>query len=209
MACREYIQWIDKCRELRPITRLERLITAIIKKRHTALSVLEEEIWRQRAITKCELKGDRGTKYFHAIASGTKRNNQITPIEHQWILHSDQKTKAKVFFEFFRDLMGTTPPEMPNLSWCNLYPFQHNLNQLESQITTKEIEEAIMQWPNNKSPGPDGFSGEFYKRFATLLIPDLHMVFRHVMETWGKLYPLNVSYIVLIPNKDSPTKPGD
>ena len=55
----------------------------------------------------------------------------------------------------------------------------------------------------------DGFPGEFYKQFAMLLIPDLHMVFTGLMETAGEMHPLNVSYIVLIPKKEMAKKPGE
>lgn len=177
LACRNYLQWIDKCKELRQIIRLERLVTAVIKERHTTLSVLEEDIWRQRARTKWELQGDRGTKYFHAIASGVKRSNTIAKIEHQGMLYSDQATKAKTFFNFFKELMGTPPPQMPNINWTNLYPSSNNLQSLAAPITSHEIEKAIKQWLNNKSPGPDGFPGEFYKHFLTVLLPDIHEVF--------------------------------
>lgn len=57
-SCREFIAWIGKAKELRQLTNLEKFITAIIKKRHTELAVLEEDIWRQRARTKWELQGD-------------------------------------------------------------------------------------------------------------------------------------------------------
>ena len=36
---------------------------------------------------------------------------------------------------------------------------------LEQDITKKEIEKALSQLKNNKSPGTDGYSAEFYKTF--------------------------------------------
>lgn len=181
----------------------------MIKTRHTTLTALEEDLWRQRAKTKWELQGDAGTKYFHAIASGSKRNNMITQIEQDGVLFSDHSTKANAFFDFFKELMGTSPNPMPDIHWSNLYPQQHNLQELGVPITVQEIQEAILKWPNNKSAGPDGFSGEFYKHFLKLLIPDIFQVLNHVVTTGGELRPLNTSYIVLLPKTESPTKPND
>jgi hypothetical protein len=81
---------------------------------------------------------------------------------------------------------------------------QHQINDLNSPTSPKEIEAVINRLPTNKSPGPDEFSAEFYQAFKEDLIPILLQLF-HKIETEGtvpnSIYEATITLLPK-PNKD-------
>ena len=53
---------------------------------------------------------------------------------------------------------------------------QEEIEDLNRPITSMEIETEIRNLPANKSPGPDGFTDEFYQKFREELTPTVHFL---------------------------------
>ena len=102
--------------------------------------------------------------------------------------------------------------KIDNLEEMDKFLAMHNLPRLNQEeiekmnrpITSTEIETVIKNLPTNKSPRPDGLTGELYQTFREELTPILLKLFQNIAEGGTLLNSFYEATITLIskPDKD-------
>ena len=97
-----------------------------------------------------------------------------------------------------------------NLGEMDTFLEKYNLQKLNEEeveslnrpVTADEIEAVIKKLPTHKSPGPEGFTGEFYRAFKGEITPILHTLFQKIQEDGRLPNSFYEANIILIPKPD-------
>ena len=76
---------------------------------------------------------------------------------------------------------------------------EEEAESLNRPVMPDEIETLIKKLPTHKSPGPEGFTGEFYRAFKGQLTPILHRLFQKIQEDERLPNLFYEAKIILIP----------
>ena len=88
--------------------------------------------------------------------------------------------------------------EMYNLPRLN----QEEIENMNRSITSTDIETVILKLPTNRSPGPDGFTGEFYQTFREELTFVLLKLFQKIAEEGTLPNSFYKATLIAKPDKD-------
>jgi len=160
----QVILQFDLAQENRELSDAEMRIKTKLKKRILGWAVIEKARKRQCARATNLKEGNANTRYFHLRANGRRWKNFIQRLRvgQGWAVSHQQK--QDIVLEHFSKVMATPPDRSKDLNWDRLDFPSMNLDSLDAPFTESEILCAIRQLPGDKSPGPDGFSGMFFKK---------------------------------------------
>jgi hypothetical protein len=150
------------------------------------------------------------TKLFHLVANGRRTKNFIAAIKHGDKTITDQGRKEEVFFQTYRDLIGSVETREETINPDMIAFPMHDLQALGDIFTKAEVWEVIRELPSDHAPGPDGFGGAFYKcAWATIKLEIMVALLKLYIGDGCSFGHLNTALMMLILKKQQAEGVGD
>jgi hypothetical protein len=181
-----------------------------LKRKVIALSIIERARRKQCARIANVKEGDANTKFFHLRVNAMRRKNHIHRLKHNHSWVTEHAAKEEVVANHFNSILGARVGRAHDFNWEELNLSCLDLDCLAEPFSEAEVKGAIFQMPSDKAPGPDGFTGAFFKKCWETIKEDL----MGVINQFGNLHAenfhwLNSANIALLPKKDGAEEVGD
>lgn len=197
------ISIIDNMEESGQISLVQHTHRKSMKAELLFLAAQEEQRWKQKCKEKWISEGDINTSFFHRIMAAKRRKNTIMEIlsVHGNSLLKEEEIVSE-FIEFYRGLYSKKGVLTPFPDGIDLSPIDSNLaDELECEFNELEVWKAVNLLGTDKSPGPDGFTLEFFKKCSNILKSDIMRVFQDFFQNGIINVGHNETYICLISKK--------
>ena len=195
--------WLDAAQEVRQLSEEERGLRCRMKMRCLGLSSLERTLARQRSRIRQLSEGDANTAYFHLIARGRKRRNFIPALMIDGHVRAEHQAMEDALYQHFVGVFGTPAPGGFSLDFQALGIQQLSLLDQEALITREEVWAA-------SAPGPDGFTGAFYKTAWPIIQEEVFDAVQAFAQGNARsMARLNNSLVALLPKKAGANCPAD
>jgi hypothetical protein len=187
----------------------------LIKKRgNQDLLRQEEETWRQKSRVNWLATGDRNTKFFHAYASSRKQINTIWDItKEDGTIISNKLDLQKEVVDYFQNIfkahtdLAISDQLAVLRNYLRLFTEEEGI-RLADPVTLAEILSTLKGFKCSKSPGPDGWTVEFFLAFFDLLGNEILEMVEESRRKGRVSGALNATFIALIPKSDKPDSFG-
>ncbi|XP_074297209.1 uncharacterized protein LOC141627911 [Silene latifolia] len=163
----------------------------------------------QKAKVQWSLEGDLNTTYFHHIIKKRVMLNKILEIEDkEGVLCSEGETIQNAFLTYYQELLGEKhATDDVNLTVVRRGKCCTNAHALilNMPVTKEEIKTCLFSLPKDKSPGPDGYTSQFFRDAWDIVGEEISGAILNFFKTGKLLAQINSTIITLMPKVDRPS----
>ncbi|GKA22377.1 hypothetical protein Tco_0708339 [Tanacetum coccineum] len=154
----------------------------------------------QKSKVKWSVEGDENTRYFQGILNKKRVQSAIRGVLSDEVWIDDPVAVKNIFLVHFKDRFNTPLHSRCQLDMDFLNTLStEQLEDLERNISNEEIKQAVWDCGLDKSPGPDGFTFGFYRRFWNIVHMDVVEAVKCFFQNGTFPRGGNSSFIALIP----------
>jgi exonuclease III len=173
----------------------------------------EEILWKQKSRIQWLKEGDRNTKFFHRATIQRRHSNKITHLiteEGETLQsHADLETHL---VGYFQDLLTEPLPDrseaINQITKCVPALVTQEQNEaLLRPFTIEEVDQALLDTPKCKAPGPDGFTSDFFHYCWQMIRTEVWEILEDSRITGEVLRAFNATFLALIPKEGQANRP--
>jgi hypothetical protein len=128
---------------------------------------------------------------------------------HDGVWFSADAAKSEVIYEYFNGILGAPFQRQHSILLDDLLP-RLDLTGLDACFSEQEVWETIRELPGDRAPGPDGFTGLFYKVAWPIIKAD---IMNAIDALWSldarSFHLLNDALMILLRKTPDPTRLKD
>lgn len=189
---------------------------AIAFDRWSFLSQLEEKIMSQRAKLHWLSIGDGNNKQFYQAAKVREVRNSIREIKRSDGSFATSQEEIKMeAVDHFNKFLNLRPEGFTGIEEEELHALlefeceEGDKHDLTRSVSEEEIKQVLFKMASNKSPGPDGYSCEFYKSCWQFISKNFVTAIKSFFDTGFLPKGVNSTILALIPKKHESITMGD
>ena len=121
----------------------------------------------------------------------------------------DHKEKEQAIYNHFSASLGQGERRSCTLNWEQLHVPVVTAPELDGPFTMAEVWAAIIASPAEKAPGPDGFTGKFFRSCWHIIKDEIMAVFQKFYHMAGRNFSdINTALIALLPKRNEASEIG-
>lgn len=174
----------------------------LLKQEVLKWSNIEESEARQKSRVLWFKEGDWNIVFFHRTVKQRHNINKILTItDSSGMTQPDPKGAEDAIISYYRNLLGCPIPyySPPIIAIQTTNPVsEEGKDEIGRDITRDEIKKSLFNINKDKSPGPNGFNGHFFRTSWNIVGQEITNAILEFFELGQLLKSINATYLALI-----------